>query len=280
MAGLGTRSLPASKAIPKEMLPLFDRPIIQVVVEEAVQAGVEDIIFVTSKGKSAIEDHFDISPDLELALEKKGKKELLDRVRKLSRLVNVQSVRQKEALGLGHAVGMASTMVSGSHFFILLGDEVTDAQPTAVEQLMKTYESISSNTPDAGVIMLMEVLDEDVSKYGICEISSSVKNQIVDCLEKPPLSATKSRWAITGRYLLPKEIFSIIEKQGRCELGEIQLTDALQHLAQQGKLYACFFKGRRFDAGDRLGFLEANIHYYLKSQYADSTRKILKDFLK
>lgn len=277
VAGVGTRSLPASKAIPKEMLPLFDKPIIQYIVEEAVGAGVQDVIFVTSKGKTAIEDHFDISPDLEHFLEEKKKTELLEKVRKLSRLVRVQSVRQKEALGLGHAVGMASRMIRGSHFFVFLGDEVTDADPSSVQQLLNVYESLPSEARRfAGVVMLMKVADEDVSKYGICEIEDS---KIKACVEKPKPSETKSRWAITGRYLLPVRCFEFIENQQSGKLGEIQLTDALDRLAAEDNLYPCYFEGKRFDAGDRLGFLDANIHFYLKSELQSEVMQILRKYV-
>lgn len=280
VAGLGTRSLPASKAIPKEMLPLLDKPIIQYVVEEAKAAGVRDVIFVTSSGKSAIEDHFDVSADLEKTLESRNKTELLNKIKDVSSLVNVHSVRQKEALGLGHAVGMAEAMISSSHFFVMLGDEVTDAKPTALEQLLHIYEGVQSKAPEAGVIMLMEVPKKDVSKYGICELASDSSNQILSCVEKPKPEETNSCWAITGRYLLPKKIFKMIGSSGAGALGEIQLTDALQALAKEGNLYACKFQGKRMDAGDRMGFLEANLHYYLRSDLAEQTRNLLREVLK
>ena len=275
VAGVGTRSLPASKAIPKEMMPLFDKPIIQYIAEEAVEAGVKEVIFVTSKGKTALEDHFDASPELESFLREKNKTGLLEEVQRVSRMLKVQSVRQKEALGLGHAVGMASGMISSSHFFVMLGDEVTDSTPNSLQQLLQVYESLGDQREEAGVVMLMYVPEEDVSKYGICELQD---RKIIRCVEKPKANETNSRWAITGRYLLPRKVFEHIESSKRGALGEIQLTDALDALAKEGKLYACQFQGFRLDAGDRLGFLEANLHFYLKSSLQEDVRKILRKY--
>lgn len=280
VAGVGTRSLPVSKSVPKEMLPLMNKPIIQYVVEEAVSAGVQEVIFVTSKGKSAIEDYFDRSIELESLLKERKKTNLLDEIIELSQLVKVQSVRQKEALGLGHAVGMAEGMVGASHFFVMLGDEVTDATPTALEQMLKVFKEKAEAFQDAGVVMLMKVADEEVSRYGICELEPGNSSRILSCIEKPTKKEAPSNWAITGRYLLPKKIFEYIRRQEKGQLGEIQLTDSLNRLAQEGKLFACFFEGVRMDAGDRLGFLEANLHYYLKSEHRSQVIQMIENVYK
>ncbi len=279
-AGYGTRSLPASKTIPKEMLTLFDRPIIQWVVEEAVNAGLKDIIFVTSKGKSSIEDHFDIQPELENILRKPGKESFLKVVSEVSRMVSVQSVRQKEALGLGHAVLMAKNLVSTSHFGVMLGDDLCEAKVPGIQQLVKKYETLKSQVPDAGVVLLMRVADSEVSKYGICEVEDEVSLKVRRCVEKPSPSQTKSRLAIIGRYFLPTSVFGILEKSVSGTLGEIQLTDGLNQLAQNGKLYGCLLDGRRFDAGDRVGFMEASVYYALQSSYGTQVREVLKEMVK
>lgn len=280
VAGLGTRSLPASKAVPKEMLPIHQKPIIQYIVEEAAASGVRDVVFVTSKGKTALEDHFDIDRDIESILERRGKADLLSEVQKVSRLVNVQSVRQKEALGLGHAVLMAKNMVSTSHFFVMLGDEVTDATPSALEQMLAKWKSVRS---DAGVICVMRVPRAEVSKYGICDLQES-DFRIRSCIEKPSPDQAPSEWAITGRYLLPKDSFQMLEANAENfsksdARAEIQLTDVLSSLAQEGRLFAVEFQGHRFDAGDRWGYLRAQIHYYIKSEGAAKTKELLKEFL-
>jgi len=275
VAGLGTRSLPASKAIPKEMLPIYDRPIIQYIVEEAAASGSKEVIFVTSKGKSALENHFDKDLEIEAILVRRQKTELLQKVRELSNLVSVQSVRQKEALGLGHAVLQAKSMISASHFFVMLGDEMTDSRPSSLDQLLSFSKGLRS---DAGVIAVMRVADADVSKYGICELDEKT-GRILRCIEKPKPTETNSRWAITGRYLLPKDTFAKLETIKPLGSQEIQLTEALEILAKEQRLFALEYKGLRFDAGDRLGFLRANLHYYLQSSDAAATREILKEFL-
>ncbi|MDB5038349.1 MAG: UTP--glucose-phosphate uridylyltransferase [Bacteriovoracaceae bacterium] len=281
VAGLGTRSLPASKVIPKEMLPVFDRPIIQYIVEESIQSGASNIIFVTSKGKTAIEDHFDISFELEHLLERTKKTDLYKGIHALSREISIQSVRQKEQLGLGHAVLMAKNLIHTGPFGVLLGDDMIDSNPAGLKQLTNTYDLVKKNqAADIGVVMLSEVPDSEVSKYGICEIKSGTDFQITRCVEKPQPHETKSRFAILGRYLLPLDTFEILESQSRGALGEIQLTDALNALAKQGRLFGCVLKGQRFDAGDRLGFLKANIHYYLKSPMAQDVKNFLKEILK
>jgi UTP--glucose-1-phosphate uridylyltransferase len=279
VAGLGTRSLPASKAVPKEMLPVFDRPIIQYIVEEAVASEASNIILVTSRGKSSIEDHFDISPELESILQRGNKKDLYKIVFDLSRKISVQTVRQKEALGLGHAVWTAKSLVNTSPFGVMLGDDMVEAQVPGLKQLMAKAQTIGKNLAEIGVIMLTEVSDQDVSKYGICEMDPKDSSRILRCIEKPKPSETSSRSAILGRYLLPRDIFQILENQKPGSLGEIQLTDALNVLAQQGRLYGCHLNGLRFDAGDRLGLLRANLHYYLKSSMSSDVKKLLKEMI-
>ncbi|PIR23332.1 MAG: UTP--glucose-1-phosphate uridylyltransferase [Deltaproteobacteria bacterium CG11_big_fil_rev_8_21_14_0_20_45_16] len=280
VAGWGTRSLPASKSIPKEMLCVCNKPVIQYVVEEAAQAGVKRIIFVNSKGKSSIEDHFDRHPELESFLKKKSKPDLLKEIQALSTLIEVHSVRQKEALGLGHAVGVAASMISESHFFVLLGDEITDASPSGIQQLLNTRKVLGAEAESAGVVMVTKVSDAEVSKYGICELQAGEKSKVSRCIEKPKASDTSSRWAITGRYLLPRDVFERIVKLGKGSIGEIQLTDALDALAKEGRLYICEFVGKRLDAGDALGFLEANIYFYLKSDLKDKVKNLLKEYSK
>lgn len=276
VAGWGTRSLPASKSIPKEMLPVFDRPIVQYVVEEAADSGAKNIVLVTSKGKSAIEDHFDISSELEALLARTGKKELLKVVTEVSRKVGVQTVRQKEQRGLGHAVWMAKDLISTPVFGVLLGDDMIEGNPPGLAQLIAAVKKKDSLKGRFGAVLLMEVAESEVSKYGICEMSAKDKQLVSRCIEKPEPSATKSRLAIIGRYLLPRDTFQILENQKPGSIGEIQLTDALNQLAKQGRLLGVILKGRRFDAGDRLGFLEANLHYYLKSPLKAEVKKLLK----
>lgn len=277
VAGLGTRSLPASKVIPKEMLPVFNRPVIQIVVEEMVDSGLKDIVLVSSEGKSSIEKHFQIQPELEEALQKAGKKDLYKMVYDLSRLINILSVPQKEPLGLGHAVLQAKSKVKASHFVVALADELVGHSTPATMQLLQKYESRQAEQKDIGVIMLMKVGDADVSKYGICELSDESRLKISKCIEKPQPTETSSRYAITGRYFLPRDIFDILENQQKGELGEIQLTDALDQLARQGRLYGCLLQGERFDTGDKIGFLKATLYTYLQSDLKSEVQKILKE---
>jgi UTP--glucose-1-phosphate uridylyltransferase len=276
VAGYGTRSLPASKSIPKEMLPVFDRPAVQWIVEEAVASQAGPVIFVTSRGKSAIEDHFDYAPDLEAQLEKGRKESLLQETRRTSQMISVHSVRQKEMRGLGHAVLMAKELVSASHFAVMLGDDLVDAETPGLKQLLDARSKIPAN---AGVVMVMKVGDDETRKYGICDSVSDKAGfpfAITQCREKPAPTETNSRWAIVGRYLLPRDIFDLLESQPTGALGEIQLTDALNALAKQGRLYAQPLEGERFDVGDRVGYLEAQVHYGLKSADREKIKATLK----
>jgi len=261
-AGLGTRFLPATKAVPKEMLPIVDVPTIQLIVEEAVRAGVHEIIVVNGRGKTAIEDHFDRSYELEDTLQRKGKKDLFEQVRRISDMVRLVSVRQKEPLGLGHAVLAARPAVGDAEWFgVLLGDDLIDSDEPGIGQLAR----ISMQTGKAAVA-LMPVPDDQTHMYGVAAGAALPDGnvQVEKIVEKPPRGSAPSNLAVIGRYLLPPDIFPLLEKVKPDAGGEIQLTDALALLAQQGRLVGVRFKGVRHDAGDRLGYLQANIAYALK----------------
>ncbi|MCC7175931.1 MAG: UTP--glucose-1-phosphate uridylyltransferase GalU [Bryobacterales bacterium] len=265
-AGLGTRFLPATKAQPKEMLPLVDKPLIQYGVEEAVRSGVQNIIIVTGRGKSAIEDHFDVSFELERLLELREKFELLATVRNISEMINVAYVRQKEALGLGHAVLRARELVGDEPFAVVLSDDVISSRTPCLRQLLDVHEAHG-----APVLALMEVPRENVSAYGVVE-AEPVRYidgedrlfRIRSLIEKPRPGEAPSNLAIIGRYVLTPEIFTSLEVTGPGSLGEIQLTDGLRHLLQAGPIYGYRFYGKRYDAGDKLGFLQATVEFALQ----------------
>ncbi|MGE5413491.1 MAG: UTP--glucose-1-phosphate uridylyltransferase GalU [Syntrophomonadaceae bacterium] len=282
-AGLGTRFLPATKAQPKEMLPLVDRPLIQYVVEEARDAGIERIVIVTGRGKNAIEDHFDTSFELERMLEEKGKNGLLEQVREVAEIMPVSYVRQKQALGLGHAVLQAKDLVGDQPFAVLLGDDIVDAEEPCIGQMMRLYERRGNP-----VIALQEVPRSETRQYGIVageRIEESPRRgnaasagraegteglpagrvvRITDMVEKPPPDKAPSNLAIIGRYLLPPEIFGILEETRPEVGGEIQLTSALKTLLSRRPIDGYLFEGRRYDAGDKLGFLKATVEFALK----------------
>ena len=260
-AGLGTRFLPATKAIPKEMLPIVDTPTIQLVVEEAVKAGVEQVVVVNGRGKSAIEDHFDRSYELEDTLSRKKSSELFRQVRRISDMVRLVSVRQKEPLGLGHAVLAAKPAIGDEWFGVLLGDDLIDSDDPAIGQLAR----VATQTGKAAVA-LMPVRDDQTHMYGVAAGQPQADgNILVDrIVEKPPRGSAPSNLAVVGRYLLPPDVFGILEKVKPGAGGEIQLTDALAVLAQQDRLIGVRFQGERHDAGDRLGYLQANLAYALK----------------
>ncbi len=265
-AGLGTRFLPATKAQPKEMLPLVDKPLIQYGVEEAVHSGVQNIIIVTGRGKSAIEDHFDVSFELENLLESRGKKDLLAAVRGVSDLIDVCYVRQKEALGLGHAVLRARELVGPEPFAVVLSDDVIDAETPCLRQLLDIYEFFN-----APVIAVMEVPPERASAYGIVDAEPITHNgardrlfRIRDMVEKPRPEDAPSNLAIIGRYVLTPEIFDSLAAIDPGRGGEIQLTDGLKHLLRRRPIYAYRFEGSRYDAGDKLGFLMATVEFALR----------------
>lgn len=264
-AGLGTRFLPATKAMPKEMLPLVDKPLIQYGVEEALHSGVQNIIIVTGRGKSAIEDHFDVSFELEATLEAKNKKDLLAIVRGVSDLINIAYVRQKEALGLGHAVLRAKELVGSEPFAAVLSDDVIDAEIPCIRQLLDIYDFYG-----ASVVALMEVEGDAISAYGAVDAEPVPHNggdnrlfRIRNMVEKPKPSEAPSNLAIIGRYVLTPEIFTSLEAIGPGSGGEIQLTDGLKHLLRNRPIYGYKFEGKRYDAGDKLGFLKATVEFAL-----------------
>jgi UTP--glucose-1-phosphate uridylyltransferase len=261
-AGLGTRFLPATKASPKEMLPLVDKPLIQYAVEEAVASGIEDIIIITGRGKRAIEDHFDRSFELEENLKGNGKAQLLKDIRGISRLANFCYVRQPEALGLGHAVLCAQHLIGEEPFAVILGDEVIDSKIPALAQLMRIFDA-----GNGAVLGVQKVPRKDVSHYGIVDARRIADglHRVVDLVEKPTPAQAPSRYAVIGRYVLSPEIFPILERTSPGKNREIQLTDALRQLAQEAPSYAKEIVGQRHDAGDKLGFLKATVEFALKS---------------
>ena len=268
-AGLGTRFLPATKAQPKEMLPLVDKPIIQYVIEEAVASGVDNIVMITGRGKAAIEDHFDVSYELERILEERGKTDLLQQVRDISALIHMTYVRQKEALGLGHAILMAREAVGREPFAVMLGDDVIDSPTPCLQQMIAVYEKYGQS-----VVAIHEVPLAAISSYGVIAGRPLEHNgtadrlyEITDLVEKPPADKAPSNLAIIGRYLLTPEIFECLEKTAPGRGGEIQLTDGLHNLLASGqKIYGLRFEGRRHDAGDKLGFLKATVEFALKRE--------------
>ncbi len=260
-AGLGTRFLPATKAQPKEMLPLVDRPLIQYVVEEARDAGIERIVIVTGRGKNAIEDHFDTSFELETMLQERGKEDLLAEVREVSDMIPVSYVRQKQALGLGHAVLQAKDLVGRQPFAVMLGDDIVDSDVPCIGQMIRLYERRGNP-----VIALQEVPHAETRQYGIVA-GRTIEDRVVeitDMVEKPPPEKAPSNLAIIGRYLLPPEIFDILEETRSDVGGEIQITSALKTLLDRRPIDGYLFEGRRYDAGDKLGFLKATVEFALK----------------
>lgn len=264
-AGLGTRFLPATKAQPKEMLPLVDKPLIQYGVEEAIHSGVQDIIIVTGRGKSSIEDHFDVSFELEQLLESKGKSDLLSMVRSISDMIDVAYIRQKEALGLGHAVLRAKELVGDEPFAVVLSDDVVYSEIPCIRQLLDIYEFYC-----APVLALMEVPKDQISAYGVVDAVPVPHNgtegrlfRIHNMVEKPKAADAPSNLAIIGRYVLTSDIFKSIESIEPGSGGEIQLTDAMKHTLRNRPIYGYKFEGKRYDAGDKLGFLKATVEFAL-----------------
>lgn len=276
-AGLGTRFLPATKAQPKEMLPIVDKPTIQYIVEEAINSGIEEILIVTGRNKRAIEDHFDRSVELEIELAKKGNDLLLKQVRDISNLVDIHYVRQKEAKGLGHAIHCAKAFVGNEPFAVLLGDDVVDAEVPCLKQLIDVYESHSST-----ILGVQEVDTRDVDKYGIVEYESAEGRlyKVRDLVEKPARDKAPSNVAILGRYIITPEIFDILESTKPGSGGEIQLTDALKSLGKIQDIYAYNFKGKRYDIGSKLGFLQATVEFALKREdLKDDFRRYLEEIV-
>ncbi|MCZ6489952.1 MAG: UTP--glucose-1-phosphate uridylyltransferase GalU [Acidobacteria bacterium] len=278
-AGLGTRFLPATKAQPKEMLPLVDKPLIQYVIEEAVDSGIESVIIITGRGKNAIEDHFDVSYELENLLSEQGKQALLETVQKVSNLAHISYVRQEKALGLGHAVLMARELVGDEPFAVMLGDDIIHAQTPCLRQMLDVYEAYS-----APIVAIEEIPLESISQYGVISGKPVDYNGTRDRLykldglvEKPPKEAAPSNLAIIGRYILEPEIFEVLAATQAGAGGEIQLTDGLRTLLQQKGIYGWRFEGKRYDTGNKLGFLEATVDFALRRpDLGDAFRKYLK----
>ena len=260
-AGLGTRFLPATKAQPKEMLPIVDKPTIQFIIEEAIASGIEEILIITGRNKKCIEDHFDKSIELEMELEKSGKSDLLELVRDISDMVDIHYIRQKEPKGLGHAIHCAKTFVGNEPFAVLLGDDVVDSEVPCLKQLIDCYNEYKTT------IVGVQPVDEDkVDKYGIVDgihIEDRVY-KVKDLVEKPSVEEAPSNIAILGRYIITPQIFKVLENTAPGKNGEIQLTDALKTLIGQEAMYAYNFKGKRYDLGDKFGFIQATIEYALK----------------
>jgi len=260
-AGLGTRFLPATKAQPKEMLPIVDKPTIQYVVEEAAASGIEDIIIVTGRGKNAIEDHFDRSLELQIALERKGNDGQLKEIQRISELASFCYVRQKEPLGLGHAILVTRALVGNEPFAVLLGDDIIDAEVPCLRQMISAFDKYRSS-----IIAVQQVPREETSSYGIIDhkpVEDSVY-RIEDLVEKPTPDTAPSDLAIIGRYILTPEIFDALEQTLPDEGGEIQLTNGLRMLLRTQAIYGLAFRGRRYDAGSKLGFLKATVQFALK----------------
>ncbi|ENZ03206.1 UTP-glucose-1-phosphate uridylyltransferase [Clostridium thermobutyricum] len=278
-AGLGTRFLPATKAQPKEMLPIVDKPTIQYIIEEAIASGIEEILIITGRSKKCIEDHFDRSVELELELEKSGKQSMLDMVQDISNMVDIHYIRQKEPRGLGHAINCAKVFVGDEPFAILLGDDIVyNDQKPCLKQLIDCY-----NEYHTSVLGVQTVPHEKVNKYGIVD-GTFVKDRVMKVkglVEKPNIEEAPSDVAILGRYIVTPKIFEILDRTKPGKGNEIQLTDALLELMNEEDMYAYDFEGRRYDVGDKLGFLEATVEYALRREgLKDKFTDYLKDILK
>ncbi|WP_313163438.1 UTP--glucose-1-phosphate uridylyltransferase GalU [Sedimentibacter sp.] len=273
-AGLGTRFLPVTKSIPKEMLPIVDKPTIQYIVEEVIGSGIEDVLIITGRNKGSIEEHFDRAVELENNLQQTNKEELLEEVRKISQMINIHTVRQKNPLGLGHAVYCAKSFVGDEPFAVLLGDDIVDSQKPCLKQMIEAYDEYNST-----ILGVQSVAREDVSKYGIVsgqKINDKVYS-VNDLVEKPDADKAPSDIAILGRYIITPRIFEILENTGKGVGGEIQLTDGLKKLCELEKVYAYIFEGRRYDVGSKIGFLEATVDFALKrEELRDSFKNYLK----
>ena len=274
-AGLGTRFLPATKSLPKEMLPIVDKPTIQFIIEECIASGIEEILIVTGKNKKCIEDHFDRNVELEVELEKKGKQELLDLVHDITDMVDIHYIRQKNPKGLGHAVSVARTFVGNEPFAVLLGDDIVyNEEKPCLKQMIEAFDKYRGS-----ILGVQEVDPSVVNKYGIVDgmqISDRVYS-VLNLIEKPDLGMAPTNIAILGRYIISPRIFDILEKTEPGVGGEIQLTDALQELAQKETMYAYNFEGRRYDVGNQQGFLEATVESALRR---DDTREEFLSYLK
>lgn len=275
-AGLGTRFLPATKAQPKEMLPLVDKPTIQYIIEEAVAAGIRDIIVVTGRNKRSIEDHFDRSIELELELERSGKQEMLEMVKDISEMANIHYIRQKEPRGLGHAILAAKHFIGNEPFAVLLGDDVVVARTPCLKQMLDVFHEYRTS-----ILGVQTVAHEVVDKYGIID-GKQVDDRVYkvrDMVEKPDLEDAPSNVAVLGRYIITPEIFEFLETQDAGKGGEIQLTDALKRLAKEQAMYAYDFKGHRYDVGTKAGFIQANIEFALRNPEIRDEMKAYLDAL-
>ncbi|SDY76977.1 UTP--glucose-1-phosphate uridylyltransferase GalU [Tindallia californiensis] len=277
-AGLGTRFLPATKAQPKEMLPIVDKPTLQYIIEEAVDSGIEEILIITGRNKQSIEDHFDKSIELELELEKKGKDDLLQIVKNISDMVNIHYIRQKEPKGLGHAIYCAKSFIGNEPFAVMLGDDIVDAKTPCLQQMTSVYNEYKTT-----ILGVQEVPRSEVDKYGIVNGKSIEDNvyKVKDLIEKPAIEEAPTNIAILGRYIISPSIFSILEHTKPGKGGEIQLTDALKTLARQEAMYAYIFEGKRYDVGDKMGFLQATVEFALKREdLKEPFKQYLKEFTK
>lgn len=273
-AGLGTRFLPATKASPKEMLPLVDKPLIQYAVEEAVASGIESILIITGRDKSAIENHFDISFELEQLLKEKGKDKMFEMVRSISDIAKISYTRQKQALGLGHAIYQAKDFAGSEPFAVLLADDIVDAEKPALRQMVEVFEKYN-----APVIATMQIAGEAISRFGVIDAEEIEPNvfRIKDMVEKPAFADAPSDLAIIGRYIFTPDIFEAIEQTSPGSGGEIQITDAMRLLLKKRPFYAMKLEGKRHDAGDKLGFLIATVEFALKrADLGDDFREYLK----
>lgn len=276
-AGIGTRFLPATKSQPKEMLPIVDKPTIQYIIEEAVASGIEDILIITGRNKRAIEDHFDKSVELEMQLAEKGKDDLLKMVKDIGAMVDMQYVRQKEPLGLGHAILCARKFIADEPFAVLLGDDVVNSNKPCLKQLIDVYDDYRYS-----VVAVQEVPHEDTNKYGIIAANNVEENvyRVEDLVEKPKVEDAPSNLAVMGRYIISPRIFDFLDKTKPGAGGEIQLTDALKALAQCEAIYGLAFEGKRYDVGDKLGYLKATVEFALEREdLSEEFKKYLREIL-
>ena len=277
-AGLGTRFLPATKAQPKEMLPIVDKPTLQYIIEEAIASGIEEILIITGRNKKSIEDHFDKSIELELELEKSGKTEMLEMVRHISDMINIQYIRQKEPRGLGHAILCAKSFIGDEPFAVILGDDIVDSKTPCLKQLLDIYYEYNTT-----IIGVQKIDRNDVNKYGIIQGKYIDENihLIKDLVEKPDIESAPSNIAILGRYILKPDIFKILENQKPGKNNEIQLTDALKTLCETQAMYAYEFEGKRYDVGEKFGFLQSTVEFALKNnELKDEFLNYLKELVK
>ena len=277
-AGLGTRFLPATKAQPKEMLPIVDKPTLQYIIEEAIASGIEEILIITGRNKKSIEDHFDKSIELELELEKSGKTEMLEMVRHISDMINIQYIRQKEPRGLGHAILCAKSFIGDEPFAVILGDDIVDSKTPCLKQLLDIYYEYNTT-----IIGVQKIDRNDINKYGIIQGKYIDENihLIKDLVEKPDIESAPSNIAILGRYILKPDIFKILENQKPGKNNEIQLTDALKTLCETQAMYAYEFEGKRYDVGEKFGFLQATVEFALKNnELKDEFLNYLKELVK